>query len=77
MTPVTADDITALKADGDLARFIAELTTNRPTATEPAPPPSVGSLYGPFHQPGAWPAGTRTDRPTCHPDCDCAIPPAA
>jgi hypothetical protein len=75
-TSVTADDIAALKADGDLRRFITELTANRPTAATAAPPPAVGSLHGPDHRPGTWPAGTRTDRDTCHPDCNCAIPAA-
>lgn len=70
---VTADDIAALKAEeGGLAVFIAALTANQPATQAPAPP-VIGSAHGPGHKPGAWPAGTRTDRDTCNPDCDCAI----
>jgi hypothetical protein len=76
MTTVSADDIAAIRAEeGNLRSFIAALTS-RPTADTPAPPPVIGSANGPLHTPGAWPSGTRTDRPTCHPDCDCAIHPA-
>lgn len=74
---VAADDIAALRTEeGGLATFIAALVANRPTEATPAPP-VIGSANGPLHKPGAWPSGTRTDRPTCHPGCDCAIHPAA
>jgi hypothetical protein len=72
---VTAEDIAALRQeDGGIQGLIAALTGRVPkpaTVAEPAvdTPPD----FGPHHRPGAWPAGTRTDQPTCHPDCRCAI----
>lgn len=71
------EDIAAIRTEeGGLAGLIAALTASRPTAATPAPPPVIGSANGPLHKPGAWPSGTRTDRATCHPDCDCATHPA-
>jgi hypothetical protein len=74
---VTPDDIATLRAEGSLRAYIDALTGRVPkseiaeTAAEPYDP-------GPLHTLGAWPAGTRTDRPTCHPDCGCTTaPPAA
>ncbi|WUH94585.1 hypothetical protein OG900_33520 [Streptomyces sp. NBC_00433] len=74
MSPqISADDVAAIRAeDGNLRDFIEALTASRPAAAAPPPPPVIGSANGPLHKPGAWPSGTRTDRPTCHPDCDCA-----
>jgi hypothetical protein len=70
--PVTADDIAALKAEGDLRRFIADLTAC-PPATRQTAPPVTGAHHGSAHRPGAWPAGTRTDRDTCDPECTCSL----
>jgi hypothetical protein len=70
---LTADDIAAIRSEeGGLADLIAAIT-NRPTANRTPAPPAIGSNHAPGHQPGAWPAGTRTDRPTCHADCTCAL----
>jgi hypothetical protein len=76
----TADDIAAIRADGGLKALIDALTGRTPKPADAAPAqPEYRPPSSPLHRPGAWPAGTRTDRPTCHPDCDCAIhpPPAA
>lgn len=77
---ISADDIAAIKADGGLEALIDALTGRapKPKADKPAQP-EYAPPTSPLHQPGAWPYGTRTDRPTCHPDCDCAItrPPTA
>lgn len=75
MNAITADDIAALKADGDLRQFIADLTANRPTS-QVAAPPAIGSAHTAGHRPGAWPAGTRPAGPnTCSPDCTCSLAP--
>lgn len=79
---ISADDIAALRAQGDLRAYIDAIAGRTPTPTpkpETTLAPELLPPTSPLHRPGAWPAGTRTDRPTCHPDCDCAItrPPAA
>lgn len=74
---LTADDIAAIRTEeGGLTALIAALT-QRPPANTPAPPPPTGSLHGPLHRPGAWPAGIHapTGSATCHPDCDCTTQP--
>lgn len=79
---VTADDIAAIRAEeGGIAALIAMLAN--PPAAQDAAPPVIGSAHAsPLHRPGAWPSGTRTDLPTCDPNCDCTLnhptlPPAA
>ncbi|MER6534353.1 hypothetical protein ABT215_11180 [Streptomyces sp900105755] len=64
--PVHRDDITALKADGDLKAYMRSLI--QPTkSTTPAPRkrrPRWGSIpIPPDHKPGAWPAGTQPPGP--------------
>lgn len=70
----TVEDITAMRAQGDDFReyLRMRLAAGR---RQPEPPQQTATHtdYGPLHRPGAWPAGTRTDRPTCHPDCDCSL----
>lgn len=69
---ITPDDIAALRAEGNLTAYINALTGRTPKpAVQAASDPVF--VPGPLHRPGAWPAGTRTDAPTCHPDCTCAI----
>lgn len=77
MNDLTPEDIAALRKEGDFGAYLrmrfatTEATTEIPAS--PAPPAAIGSAHGPGHKPGAWPSGTRTDRDTCNPDCDCAI----
>jgi hypothetical protein len=70
----TDDDITALRKDGDLPRYLRDLI--RPTRhTSPARGDPT-TPYGPAHRPGAWPHPTQP--PTslvCQPNCPCAIHP--
>jgi hypothetical protein len=76
MTDLSDDDIAALRKEGDFGAYLRLRfgAGETPAAATPAPP-VIGSANGPLHKPGAWPSGTRTDRPTCHPDCDCATHP--
>jgi hypothetical protein len=69
--PVHRDDITALKADGDLKAYMRSLI--QPTkSTTPEPhkrKPKWGAIPIPQdHKPGTWPAGTQPPGPP--PDWD-------
>jgi len=70
MTGPSAEDIAALKADGDLKAYLISLTGRTPAA----PPPAAAEPdKPPYHIPrkGAWPCGTAPSGPT-PPSCsDC------
>jgi hypothetical protein len=70
MSEPTAEDIAALKSDGDLKDYFLTLIGRAPAApkaarTEPAKP----SYHIP--RPGAWPCGTAASGPTPKPCDDC------
>lgn len=70
----TVEDIAELRKQGD--DFREYLRLRLAAGRAPAAPPQQTATradFGPLHRPGAWPAGTRSDRPTCHPDCDCSL----
>jgi hypothetical protein len=76
MTDLTVEDIAALREQGDFGAYLRmRFAAPEAAPAAPPPPPPAGHAHGPLHKPGAWPAGTRTDRPTCHPDCDCSLAP--
>lgn len=75
MDHVDAEDIRALRRDGDLRGYLRSLTrhTTTPASTTPAAP---ATGYSPHHTPGAWPYGTHpTNSAICRPDCPCALHP--
>ena len=66
--PVHRDDITALRAEGDLKGYMRSLL--RPTNTTASSPkrrrkPAWGAVPRPAdHKPGQWPPGTRPPGPS-------------
>ncbi|MFF1709268.1 hypothetical protein [Streptomyces sp. NPDC058268] len=72
MNQPTAEDIAALRADGDLVNYLLALTGRAP-AVEPA---SIAALPEPGYQiahTGGWPIGTTATGPTpTHGRCTCA-----
>jgi hypothetical protein len=71
---LTVEDIAAMRAQGqDFREYLrVRLAASQPR-TEPPQQAATPVNFGPLHRPGAWPAGTRTTGPTCHPDCGCAL----
>ena len=76
MTEPTAEDIAAMREDGDLTDYLIALTGRsrtkpKPAEAEPEPPA--------YHIPrkGAWPCGTAPSGPTPPPCTDCRTHPAA
>lgn len=75
MPDATDDDITALRRQGDLGRYLRGLI--RPTRPA-APSTPAATAHGPHHRTGAWPHGTHpTTSLICHPACGCALHPPA
>lgn len=70
----SVEDIAALRAQpGDFSEYLRSLIGAKPEL-EPAQRPAEPINYGPLHQRGAWPAGTRPAGPsTCTPGCECAL----
>lgn len=68
--PVHRDDITALKADGDLKAYMRSLIhPTKPTTTNTTPAKRWAAIPKPDdHRPGAWPPGTKPAGPP--PDWD-------
>ncbi|MER5750669.1 hypothetical protein [Streptomyces sp. NPDC002088] len=66
--PVHRDDITALKADGDLKAYMRSLiqpTKNPAVSSKRKRKPSWGAIpIPPDHRPGAWPTGTSPPAPS-------------
>ncbi|WP_199546638.1 hypothetical protein [Streptomyces sp. N35] len=71
MNQPTAEDIAALRADGDLTAFLLALTGRTPTPTPAESPADTDTGYRIAH-PGAWPIGTAATGPTpTHGRCTC------
>lgn len=73
MNEPTAEDIAALKADGDLAGYLLSLTGRTPKrASRPVLAVAPDPGYRIAHV-GGWPLGTAATGPTPPPDvCTCA-----
>lgn len=70
MSEPTAEDIAALKSDGDLKDYFLTLIGRAPTAPKATrPEPAKPSYHIP--RPGAWPCGTAATGPTPKPCNDC------
>lgn len=72
----TPDDMAALAAEGTLVDYLLSTTgrsRKKARLMSTATPPIEIPIRDPRHRPGAWPAGTRSDIPTCDPDCPCAL----
>jgi hypothetical protein len=65
----------ALKAQGSLVDYLLATggRSRKKTARTPDAPDIEIPIRDSRHRPGAWPAGTRTDGPTCDPGCPCAL----
>ncbi len=73
MNQLTAEDIAAMKADGDLKDYLLSLTGRAPKAK---PKPALAAVPSPGYRiahSGGWPLGTAASGPTPPPDvCTCA-----
>lgn len=70
MTEPSAEDIAAMREDGDLLPYLLSLTGRIPAQPKPAvAKPAKPSYHIP--RPGAWPCGTAATGPTPSPCSDC------
>jgi hypothetical protein len=66
----------ALREQDSLVEFLllaAGRSRKRAPGSAGGEPKPAAPIRSPLHRPGAWPAGTRSDIPTCDPGCDCAL----
>lgn len=73
MTEPTAEDIAALREQGDLKEYLLALAGRTPAKPKPAPLTAVPDPGYRITHVGGWPLGTAATGPTPPPDrCTCA-----